>query len=77
MELNAAVIILNDLIVAVAFFIIGFYLSEYKSWKKSRQTSVKTPPKPQRKKKSAEVDRFSGLPHETIMEEIRSMRSKK
>lgn len=77
MELNYIVIILNDCIVAVCFFIVGFYVSEYKRKKELQKAPPTAVKKAKPRKKAEVVDKFSGMSHETIMEEIRNMRSKK
>jgi hypothetical protein len=42
MDLNLTVILLNDLIVAVAFFVVGFYVAELNAAKK--KPKKKAPP---------------------------------
>lgn len=70
MDLNLTVILLNDLIVAVSFFIVGFYVAELNAAKKKPKKKA-TPPSSNiqyESKSTASADK------EDIMKKIRMAR---
>jgi len=67
MDLNLTAILLNDLIVAVAFFVVGFYVAELNAAKKKPKKKAPTQ-SIQNESKSTSTDK------EDIMKKIRMAR---
>jgi hypothetical protein len=69
MDLSITVIFLNDLIVAVAFFTIGFFVSE-----SNKSQLFKRKPKPPKQTRKVEDNPYPKVDKEDIMNKIRAAR---
>ncbi len=70
MDLNLTIILLNDLIVAVSFFIVGFYVAELNAAKK--KPKKKAPPPSSNIQYESKAT--TSIQKEDIMEKIRKAR---